>query len=134
MKNKILLLVVVLSALIASCKKGSVQADALNGVWELRSLTGVQFANIPTNYTAGNANTVEFLGGQFKKVENRTLVTGGKYSIINASANIDGNSFTKAFTYDNSDLKYYFNASGTKLVISIGSVASDGYAAVYEKL
>jgi hypothetical protein len=62
-------------------------------------------------------------------------VTGkGTYKIVDASAEIDGNTFSKAILYDNKGMKWYFKISGSKLLISVGSIASDGFTMTYENL
>lgn len=124
-----------LAALLTGCKKDKASSHSVVGKWELRNILGVQIANMPSVYKAGNGNIIEFTDTEFQNIQNGKTISKRTYVIVDASADIDGNSYSKALIYDNNEhSKWYFKISGDKLTMSVGPMASDGVTTTYQKV
>jgi len=133
MKN-LIFFVLVMTALLAGCKKDKSSTQSITGRWELRNILGAQVPNTPSTYKVGNGNIIEFTGTEFQDIKNGTVTSKRTYVIVKDSADIDGTSYTNALTYDNEQLKWYFKLTGDKLMLSIGPIASDGVTLTYQKV
>jgi hypothetical protein len=133
MKNLILSLLVI-TALLAGCKKDKASPQSIVGKWELRDMLGAQVANVTPNYQAGNGNIIEFTATEMQRIESGKVTAKKNYVIIDESAEFDGTSYNKALVYDNEKLKWYFKLTGDKLMISIGSMAHDGATWTYQSV
>lgn len=132
--KKLILYVLMTTALLAGCKKDKASPQTIIGKWELRNILGAQIPNTPSTYKAGNGNIIEFTAGEFQNIQNGKVTSKRTYVIMDGSAEIDGTSYNKALIYDNEKLKWYFKLSGDKLIMSIGPIASDGVTLTYQKL
>lgn len=133
MKN-LTFVILLLAVVSAGCKKEKALPQSIVGSWELRNLYGVQVPGAPSAFKAGNGDVIVFTDTEYQKINDGKVTTKGTYKIVNESAEIDGNSYSKALIYDNKGTKWYFKISGNNLLISVGSIAYDGFTMTYENL
>jgi len=127
--------ILMIAALLAGCKKDKeASSQSIIGKWEFRSMTGGQVAGSPSTVKAGNGNIIEFTDTEYQNTRNGTVVSKKTYVVVKDSANIDGTSYSNALIYDNESLKWYFSRNGDKLMLSIGSIALDGFTLTYQKV
>ncbi|MHA4894884.1 hypothetical protein ACXZ1K_09040 [Pedobacter sp. PWIIR3] len=134
MKNIIILAII---TLLFSCKKENedMQPENLLGKWEVRSILGVQVAGAPSQFAKGNGSIIEFSATNYKRIEGGKVITEGTYTIVDATADIDGNKYEKRILFDDEkDWRVFIKFSGKQLLICNGSIASDGSTVTYEKL
>ena len=133
MKNFILA-TLTLVIVLAGCKKEKALPQSIVGSWELRNVYGIQVAGSPSTFKAGNGDVIVFTDTEYQKMNDGKVTTKGTYKIVNESAEIDGNTFSKALIYNDQGMKWYFKISGKNLIISAGSIAYDGFTMTYENL
>lgn len=132
MKN--LIIFALAAFLLLSCEKEEVRAESLKGAWELRHVLGIQVAGAPSHFEKGNGNVIEFSENGYKKTEKGKVIVEGTYTLAAESAKIDGTKFENSIDFDNGSYKVFVRISGNQLLISNGSIASDGVTSTYEKL
>jgi len=133
MKN-LTLAILLLAIVLTGCKKEKALPTSVIGTWELRDVLGTQVAGAPSTFKVGNGNIIAFTDTEYQRINDGNVTGKGTYKIVDASAEIDGNTFNKAILYDNQGRKWYFKISGSKLLISPGSMASDGFTMTYQGL
>jgi hypothetical protein len=124
----------VVTSILTGCKKEQVLPQALIGKWELRDVSGSQVSNKPSALKAGNGDIIEFSDSQFQHFQNGKIISSGTYILIKDSTKIDGTEYADALIYNKENLKWYVKVSGSKLMMSIGSIALDGMTVTYQKL
>jgi hypothetical protein len=122
----------IIATLLTGCKKDKASPQSIVGKWELRNILGAQVPGTPSTYKAGNGNIIEFTANGFQNIQNGKVTSNRTYVIVNALADIDGNSYSQALIYDNEQTKWYFKISGDKLIMSVGPIASDGVTLTYQ--
>jgi hypothetical protein len=132
----LVLSIMIAVASLAGCKKEKELPQSIIGKWEVRHVSGgqVQVSNKSPYSKPGNGYIIEFSESRFKQSQNGNVTSEGTYTLIKDSANIDGNSYHSALFFNNETLKRYAKVSGDKLMLSIGSIASDGTTATYQKI
>lgn len=122
------------SALLVGCKKDKESPQTIVGGWELRSILGVQVAGTPSTYKAGNGNIIGFNNSEYQNIKDGKVISKKTYVIIKDAAEIDGTMYTDALKYNDERLKWHYKITGDKLMLSIGSIASDGVTLTYQRL
>ncbi len=117
-----------------SCKKDVSDPDSLEGVWEMRQMTGAQIPMSPADTQAGNGTTIRFYGQNFEMRAAGKVVLDGSYVILKASAEIDGISYSQRIVFNDIDQKIYLRLKGTELKLCYGTIAADGATVTYKKL
>ena len=126
--KKILLLMMVTAAL-AACKKGQQVSPGLFGKWELRRTYG-GFAYSDSTYKAGNGNVYQFnRDSTYQRFINNKPNAQGIFHIVKL---IYGGSTSSGIVFDDTENPESFNYEGTK--ITIGTSNGDGIASEYQKV
>ena len=113
------------------CKKyNSETNNSIQGVWELRLVSG----SFQINYPSSNGRTLTFNGDNYEVRENSSITHSGQFQIIpdNTAANstclnIAADQYTNRIVYDNNinAAKVFFELSGHKLTMVSGCFALD---------
>ena len=135
MKRSATLLLCLLSMLTfaISCKKETVKTkEGLEGVWDLRKISG-SWATL--TYTPGSGNNIIFAGTHYEIRENGQLVESGEFEIVaDATAgestclDIETGKYTQRIDFKNARYpqKVFLELSGNKLTLLSGCFALDG--------
>jgi len=117
--------------LFPGCKKYNSETNtSVQGVWELRLVSG----SFQINYPTGNGRTLTFNGNNYEIRENGLITHSGQFEIIpdNTAANstclnIPADQYTDRIVYDNNlnAAKVFFELSGNKLTTVSGCFAID---------
>ncbi|RYY05843.1 MAG: hypothetical protein EOP43_07940 [Sphingobacteriaceae bacterium] len=131
---------------LLGCKKEglSVATDTakLTGTWELRHTLGVQIANAPSDFAAGNGSVITFENSRYDKISQGKVYDSGTYSIEEKQSQVDGEEYNKVMIL-NSDAnknnpdknwRVSFKIVNDQLLMAYGSIASDGFTDTYKKL
>lgn len=129
----------------ASCKKTNavLGPDDLKGTWELRQ-TGAAMMPAPTNYPAGNGNTMSFTDSTYTFKNNGQTIKSGTYKIVpdatveaSVCLVIPAGQFVNRIIYDNNTTadKQFFQFINGRLHLIAGCYALDGgHSEVYERV
>ena len=116
-----------------SCKKETEKTkEGIEGVWELRKISG-SWATL--TYTSASGNNIIFAGSHYEIRENGQLVESGEFEIIaDATAgeltclDIEAGNYTQRIDFKNARYpqKVFLELSGNKLTLLSGCFALDG--------
>jgi hypothetical protein len=136
---KKLLIITCIISLFLGCKKDKTTTDltSLNGSWEYRGIACFCAfpGGTPPNSKAGNGDIYIYADGNYKHMQNGTVVKNGTYAIIPDVLN--GQSVNR-ITYDGvavttaSGTPFFKITDGTKLTFfGTGSLANDSGVELY---
>lgn len=135
MKSYLKSIIYILLLSFASCDKDEKFENNLDGTWELRHVKGIQIANMSPDFPPGNGYIIKIDGDTYQRLNKGAVLSNGTFAIIKDELEIDGTKFSYKLDFGNArDMDVYAKASGKKLILSIGSIASDGTTSTYEKL
>ena len=135
MKRSVTLLLCLLFmfTITISCKKETVKTkEGLEGVWDLRKISG-SWATL--TYTSGSGNNIIFTGTHYEIRENGQVVESGEFEILaDATAgestclDIEAGKYTQRIDFKNARYpqKVFLELSGNKLTLLSGCFALDG--------
>jgi len=143
MKN-LKLLLITLVTLFVSCGKEDrdlleVDSASIEGRWELRHVLGVQIADAPSDFEAGNGIIMEFDGQRYHQIANEAPHIEGTYEVVEVEPiEIDGTEYKRKIIFtsesEHRTSDQYVKILGNKLMLSTGSRAHDGSTATYDKI
>ena len=135
MKNLFILCIAAALTISTGCDKESPDFSGLQGTWELRHILGVQIAGAPSDFPPGNGHLVKFIGDTFEMHEQGKLMLSSAFNVKRDELEIDGERYSFKFVYQDSghEKAWHVKVSGNKLLMSLGSTASDGVTVTYEK-
>ncbi|WP_134087966.1 hypothetical protein [Olivibacter sp. XZL3] len=141
------LLLIALVALFVGCGKEDrdlleVDSASIQGRWELRHVLGVQIADAPSDFEAGNGNIIEFDGQRFRQIsqyEEEAVTSDGTYEVVEVEPiEIDGTKYRRKIIFtsesEHRTSDQFVKISGNKLMLSTGSRSHDGSTATYDKI
>ncbi|QNL48152.1 hypothetical protein H8S90_15215 [Olivibacter sp. SDN3] len=138
------LLIIALVTLFVSCGKDDnnlleVDLESIQGRWELRDRFGGQAVVSSPDYEIPDSQVIEFDGQRFRRISDGVTYAEGTYEIVEVEVReIDGNEFSRKIIFndetENGTSDQFVRLSGNRLILSMGSIASDGVTDTYEKI
>ena len=135
MQNHLKSIICILLLSLFACDKAENFENNLDGTWELRHVKGGQIANKSPDCPPGNGYIIKIDGNTYQRLDKGAVISSGTFVIVNTELEIDGTEFFFKLDFDQArDIDVYSKLSGKKLILSIGSMASDGTTSTYERL
>jgi hypothetical protein len=124
----------------AACnKENKIDLTEIQGVWELRKVSGM----ITINHLPGNGHTIQFTGTRFERKENQQVVQSGEFRIVkdtnpgqSTCLIIPPGQYNNRIIYNNNITgpKTFFELSDNRLVFVSGCFAVDAGSTIeYER-
>jgi hypothetical protein len=133
MKNLKVLLIVILSTILLSCKKDKpVITKGLVGEWEL--IAGINgLSGIRNNYERGRGNIIKFTQGTYETMRDGQITKKGTYT-INSFQSLITNKEEMQIVYEGeaNEVRTYFTIDGDTLIISIDTY--DAPASIFTRI
>lgn len=135
MKHVLRVLLIIVAVGLSSCDKDVLSNTDLEGSWELRHVKGIQIAGMSPDFPAGNGHIVRFVGNTYELTSKGSVPLISSFVLLRDTLEIDGEKFYYRLDLDRPNgMDLYVKVSGKKLLISYGSIASDGSTSTYVRL
>lgn len=135
MKNHLKSIICILLLSFIACEKAENFENNIDGTWELRHVKGIQIAGMSPDFPPGNGYILKIDGNTYQRFHKGAAVSSGTFAVIKTELEIDGIKFPFKLDFDQAnDIDVFAKMSGKKLILSIGSIASDGTTSTYERL
>ena len=135
MKTSLKIIILSLMITLAGCEKERLE-NRLEGTWELRHLNGTFLAPGKLgDYPPGNGDIYKFNGNDFEHQVGGKITDSGTYSVVKEDSNHNGETIKfKLLLKGNNEMSIPFELSENELILTYGSLASDGAISTYSRL